>query len=1275
MKKITNFIVDHRNFVFIIFLIFTVISLFLSNNVKVNRDILKYLPKDSLVHQGMDIMDNEFSSLNSSNLNIMFKDLTNAEKTNIYNELCNIDGIKEVEYDNSSNYNKDQYTLYIIEVDDDKDSKLATQVYQEITDKYADYQFYTSSDVSDENKVILPVWIPILAIASALVILIIMCESYLEPFLFLTAIGLGVFLNNGTNIIFPSISSITSSISAILQLALSMDYSIMLMNRYREEKINEPDNNKAMKKALTKSFASISSSSVTTIVGLLALVFMSFTIGKDLGLVLAKGVMFSLLTIFTCLPFLILTFDKLITKTTKKTPIIKLDFLGKFNFRFRYLGCLIFIIVFIGSIFLKGNLKILYTDSDSDEIRKIFPTNNQIALIYPNNAEALITETCASLKNDSKVTDVLCYSNTINEKLPVESLNAKLNELGSSVEIPEYLLKIIYYNYFNPDAQDKLTFNEFINFIKKDVYNNKELQDTIDKEMRDNIDKLANFTTSQLMTKGRSVKEIANMFLLDTKTVNDLMIYYNSLNNQTALTLTEFTKFMNDYFLKSSYAQSIDQNSLSSFNKLAKFTDSELISREMTAQELANTLNIDEKLIYNLFVYYQNLYGTYPNLTLNEFFTFIINNVFTDANYSSNFDEATKNKIILLQKFSDIQFINQDLTVSEMSSIFNINPELIKQIYLLKYLDEESDIKITIKEFVEGLTYLKNNTDYLKDVDISSLKNIPDFLLNSSTTYTYNQLAQILNIDESLTNKVYNLISYTNNNTNSWVITPYQFISIILYNDEILANLNSESLNNFKLLYQVMDSSLKETTYNPETLTTLLNIPLDTLKNIFSLYTLNQTNPTMSLANLVNFVLTNKDIDIIKNNLNDSLINELRTLQSVMNSVLSKTEYSSSSLAKFLNLPLEQVNLLYALYDIEYSQNTPNISYQSFVKFLINDIIPNSKYNANFTEDKIIKINTINGIMTSSLNNTKYTKEEIFAILKKLSNEVESNLIDLLYIYYGSSNTYQKEWQLTVEEFVNFLNDSIITDAKYNDFIDNSMRQEIIDAQTTINDSKSLLVGKSYSRVVLNTKYDLESQETFNFLTNLKNKLNSDIYLVGNSAMAYEMNDTFQQELNFITILTALFIFIIVAITFKSLLIPTILVILIQTSVYITMGILSVQSGSVYFIAILIVQSILMGATIDYAILFTSYYKEERMQYDIKNSLINAYNKSIHTILTSSLVLTLVTLIIGHLGTATTAKICITISEGTICSTILILGILPTIIASVDKFIIKKVKD
>ena len=547
MRKITDFIVRLRYLFLVLFIILGIFCLYLSTKVEINEDIMKYLPKTSETKIGKDIMDKEFSKQDTAVLNVMFKDLSEEEKSTTLNKLESITGVSSVLYDNTSLYNKDKYTLYVLNVDDYADSKISTDVYNYVVNNFKPVGL--SGSIYDENKPILQLWIVILAIACAMIILIILSESYLEPWLYLISIGIAIFINKGTNIMFSSVSAITNSIVAILQLALSMDYSIMLSNRYKQEKENHAKKTDAMKEALYQSFKAIFSSSITTIVGLIALVFMSFTIGKDLGLVLAKGVLLSLVSIFFCLPALLLLFDNLIAKTKKKAIKINLAKLGKFTYKMRYVEAILIVIIFIVAYIFKGNINILYTGSEQDKVGKVFQTNNQLAIVYHNNYENMMANYCKELENEEKITDVLCYANTINEKLKFNELNNKLALMGQNIEIEDYLIKLIYYKYYNPEENNKMTLNQFISFIKKEVKESAFSQ-TLTNEIKDNLNLLENFTNSSLLNQKRNPKEIAKIFEMKENDVNNILTYYNSNNLDITLSLKDFVNFI---FIKNLY--------------------------------------------------------------------------------------------------------------------------------------------------------------------------------------------------------------------------------------------------------------------------------------------------------------------------------------------------------------------------------------------------------------------------------------------------------------------------------------------------------------------------------------------------------------------------------------------------------------------------------------------------------------------------------------------------------------------------------------------------
>lgn len=243
--------------------------------------------------------------------------------------------------------------------------------------------------------------------------------------------------------------------------------------------------------------------------------------------------------------------------------------------------------------------------------------------------------------------------------------------------------------------------------------------------------------------------------------------------------------------------------------------------------------------------------------------------------------------------------------------------------------------------------------------------------------------------------------------------------------------------------------------------------------------------------------------------------------------------------------------------------------------------------------------------------------------------------------------------------------------------INDDMRRMITDAEETLRESASKLESEHYGRVILTTVYPEDSDETRAFLDSLAescdNLLEGKTWLIGTSVMNQEMSRTFDTEMNRITLISALAIFIVVALTFHSLVVPLVLVLTVQCGIYLTMTFIGLSGGAMYYLAILMVQCILMGATVDYAILYTSYYREQRLSADLQVSILRAYNGSLHTILTSASIMIVAAGILGYVfANPAIGEICLTISRGAISATLLILFVLPGVLAALDKYIISK---
>ena len=319
MKRIAHFLVEKRLILFLISVSLALIFSLFIGQVNINKDMKEYLADDSNMSKGLEIMENEFPvTVVNDSFYIMFEGLTKSEKLEIYNNLATFEGVESVTYDiDSTDYNSKGYTMYIVTTKYSMDSEKVNAVIKEMTNTYDEYtvETYYSGGYIDVLDLLIP-----MAVTIMLIVLFMMCRSYIEPALILVSLGVAILINMGSNIIFPMVSEMTFSIAAVFQLVLSIDYSIMLIHRYVQEYelLEEKNPVVAMENAIANGLSSIASSSITTIVGLMALLLMTFTIGTDIGLVLAKGVLMSLICVFTVMPSLIIWSSNLLFNTSKE---------------------------------------------------------------------------------------------------------------------------------------------------------------------------------------------------------------------------------------------------------------------------------------------------------------------------------------------------------------------------------------------------------------------------------------------------------------------------------------------------------------------------------------------------------------------------------------------------------------------------------------------------------------------------------------------------------------------------------------------------------------------------------------------------------------------------------------------------------------------------------------------------------------------------------------------------------------------------------------------
>lgn len=412
LSNIARFIVKHKKLILVFYILLAVLSLIGNRFVNINYDLSSYLPDELNSIKGKTILEEDFGIKGTAN--ILFKNMSFNEISNYVDQIQDIQGIKDVIWlgsavdiltpeDFMEDMAKDEFVsgdanLIQVFFHNHNDTMETVQAMEDLKALIGEEGMVggtaaVSRDIRSitDKEVILYSVVAFIIIS---IILFISMESFIEPILFFATIGVAIALNLGTNALFKSVSYMTHSIASILQLAVSMDYSIFLLHRFMDEKSKHDSKDEAMIVAVKKTFVSILASSLTTVGGFLALVSMKYGIGKDMGLVLAKGVLFSLITVVTLLPVLILIFDNQIEKYKHKVYFPNFKRMGPFIIKYRVVFLIIVAIITVPAFLAQSNLEYYYAEervipitSDSivanEEIDKLFENKNQLALLIP----------------------------------------------------------------------------------------------------------------------------------------------------------------------------------------------------------------------------------------------------------------------------------------------------------------------------------------------------------------------------------------------------------------------------------------------------------------------------------------------------------------------------------------------------------------------------------------------------------------------------------------------------------------------------------------------------------------------------------------------------------------------------------------------------------------------------------------------------------------------------------------------------------------------------
>ena len=1053
--------------------------------VNVNSDMTRYLPDDSQMKQGLYIVTAEFggTQMTGPAVRLMFRDVASSRVQGITDTLSSFSQVKAVSHSFSAD---GQYVLFELNVPNSVDQKLLGQ---EISSRFEDDIVVETSQ--DGNTP--PASVMIIAAALILIILVAMAQSWLEPLIFLISTGLAVVMNIGTNALLPSVSITTNYIVAILQMVLSLDYSIVLMNRYRQEKTGENSPVEAVNRAIKRAFPSIMSSAATTVVGLVMLVFMRLKIGMDMGVVLAKGVIFSLVCTFTVLPSLLMIFQKGVMNTGKKTFVLPTNRISRMVTRYKIPLACAAIVLFFFAFFQSKKTDISFSMERESEINSVFPQHNPFVVVYPTAAESSVPALADSLLKDGAVEGVYAYPTVMRRQYTSSEMAGQIQTMaaGFKEELPKELdssmftasmMSLVYHMKFEDDPSRQISFPELLGFIREHCVGNPMFDSVLDDDMRE---KLA---------------------LLDM------------------------------------YAPAVEEEE-----------------------------NVEE----------------------------------------SRVEEAPAPK-------APAQIASAPKVTAPDT------PKPVAETAPAPVAKPQSSVRLS--------SFLPRLAEAYPSTETAVLASLSDRTMNN-TPMAAPAMSEFIGSTPTQTRMVY---SFSKNKSKQ--MTPYEYVHF-LYDD----------LFNRKALASFVSEDQKEG-----------------LRQRMNVMDLIQKDASLEFSELYSLLRDFGAASAGEARLRALAFPSSGSTAPEAPSAVSRPDSTSGTLVA--ELPQQKDSLASsagnAVSGNPAAADTASVNVQPLPK----PVKPKKKSIEEQRQDLFMDL---------MYSGRSYTARQMAGFFKRLGEPVGEDLISLLYVYYASVSEEDCHHTMNIEELVSFIGDDLLNDRRLSGYIDDEVRSHFNGFRKAFEEKISLLRREDHSLMLVLTKLPPESRETYDFVSRLSSVcedfFGGESQLVGESVMYSEMKDGFGREMRLVTILTVLAIFLIVAVSFRSVIVPLILVMTVMTAVYVNVIFSGIFSGTMLYLAYLIVQSILMGATIDYGILYANYYKEYRKTMDINDAITAAYRGFIRTIMTSGLIMVVapgaMALLVDDVAISAIVG---SLSIGAMVSVVLILLVVPAVLGAFDSLVVRK---
>ncbi len=730
MKKPFSIVASARIPLFILIILIAIGTIFIPQNKDFNSDLTKYLGAESSVRQGLDIYEEEFGALPASatQIRIMGENLASEETKDIVNTLQSLENVTSVNYhDDDEAYHKDGYSLFIVKTDASTGSEEFAALTNAIeTGCASNYNLVV--EYGNENAIssVSPLTLGIIA-GVFLILLFLFSKFWIEPVLVLLAMALSAFLQVRTNGFFHGLSTITNSVALPVPLLLTAHFSSILINRYHIDRPRFSDKKDALSFAVKNSYSQLLGCTLTTIASLCGLFFLPFTMGKELAMILSKGVVISFLCVLTFLPFVLYILDGALLKTYKKPLAPKMAGISYFFHKTRFVYPILIVVITSLAFFLKTKAAETYSLPSASQIDPIFPKSNAIVVLYDNDDEKNMEAVIDSLEAYDDVSGVTSYYSILAKTYTADEMGDKIKELAGDINIEPWIIEFVYYDYAG-GAIEPLSLDEFLTYFIDFVNANPAYSSFIDEATMEKLDLLSLLANKDELNKQRSAAEIGSILGVDSSYIEKAF----SLMKKDTMSIVEIRETLEKIVnLYNKITPAIKEK----MDFISLFTDPTELNKQRTPAELSSIFGVNEKAI-NIVM----LVARRNTISIQE----LLDLVHVDSALFQKLPAAFQEKIKQVMQFVNGIDYEKIRSIEEIADMLGID---------VSFLESIGSTSTSIKEIYEYIKKLSTMDLSFIDWDLINLiQTVMDDTLNDKT-YTPEELTDLFGSFSAIINK------------------------------------------------------------------------------------------------------------------------------------------------------------------------------------------------------------------------------------------------------------------------------------------------------------------------------------------------------------------------------------------------------------------------------------------------------------------------------------------------------------------------------------------